>query len=725
LNVPTAPSLVLRLLLGLVTALIVARPMVPGDDPGLLSPLSHPAGLVITLGWFIVLAGWAAWRAWKSEGTWITSGGADLVLLAVAALFFLSTFSSVEKYRQPAWLISWEWLGFALVFFLIRQLARSPEDNHAMFCALLACAVSVAVQGLFQWAFELPSLRDEIRDDPAALGRSLTYQYAHVETEDSLYYTREAATNTLRPAGTFMDPDNFAGFLILLLPGLVGLALSAGLVPATRKRAVIIAACALVTLAALAFAARFPPGETSRLWGATWAALQQHPWLGLGPGNLARNRSSVENAGSLPDRLLYLDSARNFVFEIMGSAGVVTVLGFFTVLALVGWKIRRHWRSNKWIDEPLAAERVQRWEFMLGGVAGLLIAYLLRVPNLRAEQIMHEGWMCGLRAMIWIIVFAVCYATGASRRLINASIVIGLVAFLIHSLIAGSISAPGIGQPFWVMMALAMNTLPAGDLSFRARAELPPHGPLPRLVPLLVTAVVLLVFVVFVFFPVTRSAMLVAKARSYYEVWETTEKPTLSDIPQIRALDSTDPVKLKHARGFLQHRIVGPLKEAARANPGDAYVIAELAYWLRQQLELSEGTPRSDENVKLYNQARDATGSPDGSPHAADGAQRLDPRGKEGYLAEYHLYEVSSLILRTWTHTLEAESRKLREDAQKATKDTDKEDLLKRAAQREAKAEGERRADIREVRSSVRALSRMFQYHPETKDPVPRSFLSR
>src|SRR5436309_1972532 len=62
-----------RALLGLITALIVARPLVPGEDPGLLAPLTSTTNLVLTLLWLVAVLGWAAWRAWSADGSWNAS----------------------------------------------------------------------------------------------------------------------------------------------------------------------------------------------------------------------------------------------------------------------------------------------------------------------------------------------------------------------------------------------------------------------------------------------------------------------------------------------------------------------------------------------------------------------------------------------------------------------------------------------------------------------------
>ena len=63
---PTAPAslrLSHRALLGAVTALIVVRPLVPGEDPGRLLPWTGVSGQVVLLLWLVAAVGWGAWRA--------------------------------------------------------------------------------------------------------------------------------------------------------------------------------------------------------------------------------------------------------------------------------------------------------------------------------------------------------------------------------------------------------------------------------------------------------------------------------------------------------------------------------------------------------------------------------------------------------------------------------------------------------------------------------------
>src|SRR5207245_10905361 len=69
----SGPELLRRVLLGLVTALIVARPLVLGEDPGLLDQSSSATGLVLTVLWLLAAVGCAVWRASSGAATWPVS----------------------------------------------------------------------------------------------------------------------------------------------------------------------------------------------------------------------------------------------------------------------------------------------------------------------------------------------------------------------------------------------------------------------------------------------------------------------------------------------------------------------------------------------------------------------------------------------------------------------------------------------------------------------------
>jgi hypothetical protein len=234
----TGPDLLRRALLVLVTTLLVARPIVLGEDPGQTDSLSDPWGMVLTLLWLVAAAGWAAWRFWlrprtRPDGTiegsagegpppWNWYGGiVQTILLAIVAVVFLSA-EFAAHYKFPARLIAWEWLGLFLAFFVVRQLAVTPAEQSGLFAVLLAGAVSLAAHGVYQYFIELPNTRAEVGPDLQSLREALARRgILDGEDEGMLlrFYRRLQEDNIFGP---YAHPNSYAGYLVLWLPGLVG-----------------------------------------------------------------------------------------------------------------------------------------------------------------------------------------------------------------------------------------------------------------------------------------------------------------------------------------------------------------------------------------------------------------------------------------------------------------------------------------------------------------------
>src|SRR5438874_19083 len=117
------PDIVRRCFLGLVTALIVARPLVLGEDLEVLLQLYGDASsLVLTFLWLALAAGWALWRIWTGQRSWY-AGAVEGGLAAVVGIMFVSAAVSA-RYKHPAWLVVWEWLTLFIAFCLVRQMFR-------------------------------------------------------------------------------------------------------------------------------------------------------------------------------------------------------------------------------------------------------------------------------------------------------------------------------------------------------------------------------------------------------------------------------------------------------------------------------------------------------------------------------------------------------------------------------------------------------------------------
>lgn len=664
-----------RILLGAVTALIVARPLVLGEDPGLLirqvaaSSLSADSyGLVLTLFWFVIALGWAGWRAWTGNGRWgigLIEGG----LLLIAGLMFLGA-AAVASYKNPAYLIAWEWLALALAFVLVRRLARDDGEQHRLLAALVASAISISAYAIYQYVHEFPDMRrfldEQIQAAPA--------NYWLVQSRDRL---------DLGVYGTFVHPNSFSGYLGLFLPAglgwawvawrcggwswksaatagcaltmviallltrskgaILGTLLVAALVAGIQLRRSLASRRALTFAGLVAFAIacvavlvtlqgtgrdnleqKTVSSFAKRLdyWSATWKMLNdpEHPaffWLGVGPGNFSRYypRFMLETADE------EIKDPHNWAFDLWTNAGIFSLLALVMVLALLFVKTWPAVQSpivdeDSTPDEGEQANRTTRWEFYLGGMLGLTLGFILRTmaqPHRDFIVILDEGIVAGVRSLLWFACFALLESIawpGPSRVL---AIMAGVAVLFLNLTVSGGISFPAVALPLMVMMALAQSAMPAEE------AE-PERSRSAALTPLPILAGVCLGYLLLCFHPVTSSTQQVRKVIPYYEGYEKA-------LVQAHEGNVVEEQRiLNKAHEYLQSRIIGPLQLAAKDDPSDAFPQLQLAEWNGKLWELRyEMQGKSDEGVRLLGlkSARQVT--------------FLDPQSLDGHLALYRL----------------------------------------------------------------------------------------
>jgi hypothetical protein len=143
----------------------------------------------------------------------------------------------------------------------------------------------------------------------------------------------------------------------------------------------------------------------------------------------------------------------------------------------------------------------------------------------------------------------------------------------------------------------------------------PAGGTLAAVLPLPLSAAAALAYVLFVFLPITACAGYLAEARRYAEAWPA-ELKAIQEAPGANQKRAA----AYRATSYLQTHVLKPLHSAAGQDPTDAEPWVELAQWYGEEWKL---LPQKEIRFK-------AAG-------AADQAIRLDPEGKEGYLAKYRL----------------------------------------------------------------------------------------
>ncbi|MCI0380594.1 MAG: O-antigen ligase family protein, partial [Gemmataceae bacterium] len=501
------PDRLRRLMLMLLTAILVARPIVFGEDPGLVADVSSPGGQTLTLFVFLVAAGWAAWHVASGRGGF-TFSPVEWPLLVVVLCTFLSAEAAV--YKHPARLIAWEWLGLFVIFVLVRRMPLSPSEQYGLLAALLATTVALSAQAVYQCAYEYPRLAASVGGSAERLGEALSRISSDVDTSDQRFI--ETIRQRLQDAfatATFAHPNSFAGFLVLFLPGLVGAALVArwkaqrhgvwlwvfaaltaaalvlshsrgafaavvlvGLVVATiwwrrwlwARRGWVAAgvlALAVIGLAvqksgllARLFAKESSGGMSARLeyWRTTAAIIGAHPWLGVGPGNFrgAYQRHMDEGMG---EQVL---EPHNFVLEIWATSGLVAVVAVLVALALVGLAlVRRHNVGSLSSSGPLTTHHSPPWVFFAGGAIGIALSFALRVQW--QEPNIDEGVSAALRIAVWLPAMAVLIRVPWTSGTCLVVLAAGAAAHLLNLSLSGGIAFFSVATPFWAVLALSLN----------------------------------------------------------------------------------------------------------------------------------------------------------------------------------------------------------------------------------------------------------------------------
>lgn len=654
-----------RALLGLVTALIVARPMVLGEDPGFLSSLTRGSGLVFSVLWFLAAIGTATWRLWSGiPGPRIHP--VELGLGILAGLAFLSSAISAH-YRFPAWLISWEWLIFLLAFGVVRRLVRSADESGRLLASLLAVTAAISAYALYQYGVEFPRNRAALADR-RVLQREVARLNIHFEVDDPRLDDWLDRVQQKNVFATYAHPNSFAGLLALVAPILVGwtavawrrrrgfdwklaaalagallvlaalwfthsrgaiigslLAIVGALLvrwqswPATFRRWFPVAATVTVlVLAGLTFVLARGEGFQKAFrslslrgdyWVATVAMVGDHFWMGVGPGNFGRLYPHYMS----PTAHEKIIDPHNFFLETAAASGVFAPLILAATLAAFYF----YWLPGARLSDtgaPAAAPRGAR-EFLLGGLLGLMLAFLLRSADLGADELSGEFLRISVFTAIWFLVYLALEAVpwgGPDRQL---ALGIGVTALLFNLLISGGISQPSVAQLLWVACALALPPLGEPVLR-RGRTGLLLAG----------VSILAVLFMVLVYFPVLQGERLLDQARRSYgdapEVpgWRNSVRPAWE-----AALQSRMPAQIedatRRASGYLNDRILVPLEEAQRAVPGNSATALELANWYMEKGLLF---PESEDlTAKALKQIRLV--------------QKLDPDNVEPYLVEARL----------------------------------------------------------------------------------------
>ncbi|NBR07259.1 MAG: O-antigen ligase domain-containing protein [Planctomycetes bacterium] len=491
-------------------ALIVARPLVSGEDPALSSNITDPSGNTITLMWFLLASSWSLWSL-LAKAPVVPFGLVDMGLVGIAGVYFVSTeFAAANVY--PARIISWEMLGMACCFFAIRQATVHTREQKLIFNALLATAFAVVIFGLYQYCWEMPKLREQYGSNIEKLRKDFMEQSSgNIDPDNNFLDQLRIRVMQTHIYSTFSHPNTLASFLALMLPSALALSIAAwfnsrrkilfpmalGIAVAfifalwanfsrgamasislvlvfalalylwqtfPAKRFWILTALSVVSFSAVMiwktnslagiFKKESSGGLTARIdyWKGTWKMIEQFPLLGVGPGNFGNSYARFMNENALEK----IKDPHNFALELWSSSGIIALLLFATVIAILFQRILMHTENESVAQEH--GDTIPPWVCYLGGMLGLLIAFVLRIEYKPPSDLIQESIGALIRTAGWFIAIGVLENLHISKFWMRRILLAGLIAMLLNLCVSGSVIFASVMMPFWAIAALAWST---------------------------------------------------------------------------------------------------------------------------------------------------------------------------------------------------------------------------------------------------------------------------
>jgi tetratricopeptide (TPR) repeat protein len=210
-------------LLALVMMVLGARPLFPSEGADLGDGL---AVVMLVLGASTVCMTFLLGRSRFA----IRIGWTDIAVLVVVLLAVVASVrGALVGTTRPGINMLWEWLGYGMIWFLVRQLRLDAKERRAILAGMAAIAVGVAAYGLYQYLIEFPALRQEYQIHRNEWLRSLGWDDLQAnpiwlaQLENRLYSSE--------PLATFALTNSLAGFLLPWTVLILAVSLACGASP--------------------------------------------------------------------------------------------------------------------------------------------------------------------------------------------------------------------------------------------------------------------------------------------------------------------------------------------------------------------------------------------------------------------------------------------------------------------------------------------------------------
>ncbi|MAR11943.1 MAG: hypothetical protein CL681_18505 [Blastopirellula sp.] len=491
--------------LAALIATLVATPFIPSEG------VREGTQLGLLLLQLLILVAWSALRLFRSPGT-IYFGWTSLAVAIFLAWQTVSTYVMLHSGNARYALNTlWQWYSFGIGFFLLRQLVVRRITARAVCSVMLGLCVSIAAYGLFQYFVEFPALRNAYQADPDVVIAQAGVVAPAGSPQRSQFENR---INSLEPTSTFALTNSLAG---CLLPwGIVAVGILA-LAAKTRPRdwlllgplsgiLLVILTCFLLTKSRTAWLAmaistvllvivlryrggkfdwRIPTAVFAALlclvalaygvggldlevlseaskslayrleyWQGSWGIIGDSPWFGCGPGNFQAAYTQYK----LPQASETVADPHSFIFEIWATSGTPGILFFLCILLAFAFQLSKQAAApdSSTATDPVDTSEVGEqgtgvWPVYAGAIAGVPLAFV--AGFLVAHPPGLVVFPCGIFLVLVIIALHRWTVHGTLPKAITN---LGLIALLINLLAAGGMVFAGVGQTFWIILAVTL-----------------------------------------------------------------------------------------------------------------------------------------------------------------------------------------------------------------------------------------------------------------------------
>lgn len=630
----------------------------------------------------IACAGWLGYRLWASDPE-VHFGAFEVILLCLAGLFFLgATYASAKR---PALFTAWEWLGMVLLLVLIRQVIRTPQERQGILAVMLAGVVALGVEGVVQSTITLPMEKAAAKNKQ--MQDHLVEKYRVQGFAPSPGEIREIADRieNRRAHGSYFHPTSMAAVCVLFLPVLFGCVVAcvrsgAGtgqLVLTVASFAVVfVALCftgvwlgvlalllalsglvavywpvhsggwkgglvlavgwALTLIYVFRFAGVLYPAETSfrDVWPTSWRLIEEHFWLGVGPAQFIYYypRYMTESNG------IKAAQSGNAFLDLMASVGVFgglalvmlvvsltrSLLRYRLVVATATQSQGQGVTQAAPVSPPTAG--LTLWEFYLGGMIGLILAFVYKAGVSPGEEIIQEAITAGIRAIVWFAAYGLFETIAWSTGEFLNSLMTGIFAMFLLLMVQPGFEYPSVAALLFACVALVLCVIRPEPNAFLGKMG----GFSLLLAPLLLGTA--FGFFALVFYPASVSNNTMKRAKFAGMMYQV--EYLVKEKPETRTIN--DPYS------YIHERILLPLATAFKDDKENIRLMTMAAVW----------------NAEAWVWRASGQNTPaDQAVTWAGAIQRQHPEGPDGYFAERDVRLQLVATLRSTRKSLEEEGK--------------------------------------------------------------------